>query len=69
MQEEEEPVKKFPIQCIPLENLIFAADIKNKLDLLILDMSSTDLVVLSNLRMENIPDIEVVYIFTELYIL
>ncbi|KAB7500942.1 hypothetical protein Anas_08976 [Armadillidium nasatum] len=47
------------IQCIPLENLLYAAGLEKNLDLLVLDMNGSDLDVLINVKLDILPDIQV----------
>lgn len=51
--------QKEEVQCIPLENLVYAAHLTKPIDLLVLDMSGSDLDVLLNTKLDQIPDIEV----------
>ncbi|RXG57349.1 hypothetical protein Avbf_09245, partial [Armadillidium vulgare] len=46
------------IQCIPLENLLYAAGLEKNLDLLVLDMNGSDLDVLINVKLDILPDIQ-----------
>lgn len=48
-------------QCIPLENLLYAAGIEKSLDLMILDMNGSDLDIIVNVKMDTLPEIEVTY--------
>ncbi|XP_042234401.1 uncharacterized protein LOC121874342 [Homarus americanus] len=52
----------FEAQCVPLENLIYAAGITKSFDLLVLDMSGTDLDILLNTRMDVLPAFEMILI-------
>nr|XP_027224236.1 uncharacterized protein LOC113816371 [Penaeus vannamei] len=61
-QEEDGDLQQFEAQCIPLENLIYAAGITSPIDLLVLDMSGTDLDVLLNSKLEMVPDMEMIII-------
>ncbi|XP_042886351.1 protein Star-like [Penaeus japonicus] len=61
-QDEDLDLEKFEVQCIPLENLIYAAGITSKIDLLVLDMAGTDLDVLLNAKLDMIPDMEMIII-------
>jgi len=47
-------------QCMPLENLIYAAGITTPFDLLVLDMAGTDLDVLISAKLEQIPEFEMI---------
>nr|XP_053653826.1 protein Star-like [Cherax quadricarinatus] len=51
--------EEFDSQCVPLENLVYAAGITSTIDLLVLDMSGTDLDVLMNTKFDVIPALEV----------
>ncbi|XP_037776565.1 protein Star-like [Penaeus monodon] len=61
-QEADIDLEKFEVQCIPLENLIYAAGITSSIDLLVLDMSGTDLDVMLNTKLEMVPDMEMIII-------
>ncbi|XP_066964893.1 protein Star-like [Macrobrachium rosenbergii] len=64
LAEKEESVeyKVFETQCVPLENLVYAADIRSSIDLLILDMAGSDLDVLISTKLEQIPEFEMIVI-------
>ncbi|KAK3890399.1 hypothetical protein Pcinc_005652 [Petrolisthes cinctipes] len=52
--------QKEEVQCIPLENLVYAAGLTKPIDLLVLDMSGNDLDVLLNTKLDQIPDIQMI---------
>ncbi|XP_068207814.1 uncharacterized protein [Palaemon carinicauda] len=54
--------KIFESQCIPLENLIYAADIRSSIDVLILDMAGTDLDILISTKLDLIPELEMIVV-------
>nr|XP_045581080.1 uncharacterized protein LOC123744904 [Procambarus clarkii] len=55
--------EKFEAQCVPFENLVYAAGITTTIDLLVLDMSSTDLEVLINTKLDSLPELEMLVIY------
>ncbi|XP_071524456.1 protein Star-like isoform X2 [Panulirus ornatus] len=54
-------LEEFEAQCVPLENLVYAAGITN-IDLLVLDMSGSDLDILLNTKLDQLPDFEMILI-------
>ncbi|KAK4289082.1 hypothetical protein Pmani_037934 [Petrolisthes manimaculis] len=54
--------QKEGVQCIPLENLVYAAGLNKPIDIFVLDMSGSDLDVLLNTKLDQIPDIQMIVI-------
>ncbi|XP_045581213.2 protein Star [Procambarus clarkii] len=52
----------FEAQCVPLENLVYAAGITTAIDLLVLDMSGTDFDVLVNTKIDALPELEMIVV-------
>ncbi|XP_076069831.1 protein Star-like [Oratosquilla oratoria] len=52
----------FESQCVPLENLLYTAGIKDDIDLLVLTMNGSDLDVILNVRLDVIPEIEMIVV-------
>lgn len=50
----------FEAQCVPLENLLYAADVKTAIDVLVLDMSGSDLDVLLSTKLDQLPELEMI---------
>ena len=51
--------EKVEVQCVPLENLVYASGLTSTIDLVVLDMSGTDLDLLLNTKLDQVPEIEV----------
>ncbi|XP_045133722.1 uncharacterized protein LOC123517563 [Portunus trituberculatus] len=50
------------VQCVPLENLIYAGGLTSTIDLMVLDMSGTDLDLLLNTKLDEVPEIEMLVV-------
>lgn len=46
-------------QCVPLENLIYAGGLTSTIDVMVLDMSGTDLDLLLSTKLDQVPEVEV----------